>query len=279
MSVRKLKPITPGQRFRVVNGYDAITTDKPEKSLLAPIKKSGGRNSQGKMTMRYKGGGHKKRYRVIDFKRDKQGVPATVATIEYDPNRTAFIALLNYQDGEKRYIIAQNGLTVGQNIVSSKDSAAPEIGNAMPLANIPLGTIISCIELRAGQGAVMARSAGAFAQLLAREGKYATVKLPSGEIRRILSTCMATIGAVSNSDHQLLISGKAGRKRWLGIRPRTRPVAMNPIDHPMGGGEGRASGGHPRSRKGLPAKGFKTRSRTKASNKYIVERRKTRKKK
>ncbi|MUP46655.1 50S ribosomal protein L2 [Gramella sp. BOM4] len=278
MSVRKLKPITPGQRFRVVNGYDAITTDKPEKSLLAPIKKSGGRNSQGKMTMRYKGGGHKRRYRVIDFKRDKQGVPATVATIEYDPNRTAFIALLNYQDGEKRYIIAQNGLEVGQNLVSGSEGVAPEIGNAMPLANIPLGTIISCIELRAGQGAVMARSAGAFAQLLAREGKYATIKLPSGEIRRVLSTCMATIGAVSNSDHQLLISGKAGRKRWLGIRPRTRPVAMNPIDHPMGGGEGRASGGHPRSRKGLPAKGFKTRSRTKASNKYIVERRKTRKK-
>ncbi len=279
MSVRKLKPITPGQRFRVVNGYDAITTDKPEKSLLAPIKKSGGRNSQGKMTMRYKGGGHKRRYRVIDFKRDKQGIPATVASIEYDPNRTAFIALLNYQDGEKRYIIAQNGLQVGQNVVSSNEAATPEIGNAMPLANIPLGTIISCIELRAGQGAVMARSAGAFAQLLAREGKYATVKLPSGEIRRILSTCMATIGAVSNSDHQLMISGKAGRKRWLGIRPRTRPVAMNPIDHPMGGGEGRASGGHPRSRKGLPAKGFKTRSKTKASNKYIVERRKTRKKK
>ncbi|APG61166.1 50S ribosomal protein L2 [Christiangramia salexigens] len=278
MSVRKLKPITPGQRFRVVNGYDAITTDKPEKSLLAPIKKSGGRNSQGKMTIRYKGGGHKKRYRIIDFKRDKQGIPATVASIEYDPNRTAFIALLNYQDGEKRYIIAQNGLQVGQNVVSSNEAAAPEIGNAMPLANIPLGTVISCIELRAGQGAVMARSAGAFAQLLAREGKYATIKLPSGEIRRILSTCMATIGAVSNSDHQLLISGKAGRKRWLGIRPRTRPVAMNPIDHPMGGGEGRASGGHPRSRKGLPAKGFKTRSRTKASNRYIVERRKTRKK-
>ncbi|MGY5848187.1 50S ribosomal protein L2 [Salegentibacter sp. HM20] len=274
MSVRKLKPITPGQRFRVVNGFDAITTDKPEKSLLAPIKKSGGRNSQGKMTIRYKGGGHKRRYRIIDFKRDKQGIPATVASIEYDPNRTAFIALLNYQDGEKRYIVAQNGLQVGQNVVSSKEAAAPEIGNAMPLANIPLGTIISCIELRAGQGAVMARSAGAFAQLLAREGKYATIKLPSGEIRRILSTCMATIGAVSNSDHQLQISGKAGRSRWLGRRPRTRPVAMNPIDHPMGGGEGRASGGHPRSRKGLPAKGFKTRSRTKASNKYIVERRK-----
>ncbi|WBL21863.1 MULTISPECIES: 50S ribosomal protein L2 [unclassified Zunongwangia] len=274
MSVRKLKPITPGQRFRVVNGFDAITTDKPEKSLLAPLKKSGGRNSQGKMTMRYKGGGHKRRYRIVDFKREKHGVPATVASIEYDPNRTAFIALLNYQDGEKRYVIAQNGLQVGQNIVSSNEAAAPEIGNAMPLANIPLGTIISCIELRAGQGAVMARSAGAFAQLLAREGKYATVKLPSGEIRRILSVCLATIGAVSNSDHQLQISGKAGRKRWLGIRPRTRPVVMNPIDHPMGGGEGRASGGHPRSRKGLPAKGFKTRSRTKASNKYIVERRK-----
>ncbi|MCM4157520.1 50S ribosomal protein L2 [Gramella sp. AN32] len=278
MSVRKLKPITPGQRFRVVNGYDAVTTDKPEKSLLAPIKKSGGRNSQGKMTIRYKGGGHKRRYRVIDFKRNKFGIPATVASIEYDPNRTAFIALLNYQDGEKRYIIAQNGLQVDQNLVSGEDAVAPEIGNAMPLANIPLGTIISCIELRPGQGAVMARSAGAFAQLLAREGKYATVKLPSGEIRRILSLCMATIGAVSNSDHQLLVSGKAGRSRWLGIRPRTRPVAMNPVDHPMGGGEGRASGGHPRSRKGLPAKGFKTRSKTKSSNKYIVERRKTRKK-
>ena len=274
MSVRKLKPITPGQRFRVVNGYDAITTDKPEKSLLAPNKKSGGRNSQGKMTMRYIGGGHKKRYRIIDFKRDKHGIPATVATIEYDPNRTAFIALLNYQDGEKRYIIAQNGLQVGQNIVSGADAVAPEIGNAMPLANIPLGTIISCIELRPGQGAVMARSAGAFAQLMAREGKYATIKLPSGEIRRVLATCIATIGAVSNSDHQLLVSGKAGRNRWLGRRPRTRPVVMNPVDHPMGGGEGRASGGHPRSRKGIPAKGFRTRTKTKASNKYIVERRK-----
>jgi large subunit ribosomal protein L2 len=274
MSVRKLKPITPGQRFRVVNGFDAITTDKPEKSLLAPNKRSGGRNSQGKMTMRYIGGGHKKRYRIIDFKRDKQGIPATVASIEYDPNRTAFIALLNYQDGEKRYIIAQNGLQVGQNVVSSVDAGAPEIGNAMPLANIPLGTIISCIELRPGQGAVMARSAGAFAQLMAREGKYATIKLPSGEIRRVLASCVATIGAVSNSDHQLLVSGKAGRNRWLGRRPRTRPVVMNPVDHPMGGGEGRASGGHPRSRKGIPAKGFRTRSKTKSSNKYIVERRK-----
>ncbi|MFD2518135.1 50S ribosomal protein L2 [Salinimicrobium flavum] len=274
MSVRKLKPITPGQRFRVVNGFDAITTDKPEKSLLVPNKRSGGRNSQGKMTMRYIGGGHKKRYRIIDFKRDKQGIPATVASIEYDPNRTAFIALLNYQDGEKRYIIAQNGLQVGQNVVSTADAGAPEIGNAMPLANIPLGTIISCIELRPGQGAVMARSAGAFAQLMAREGKYATIKLPSGEIRRVLASCIATVGAVSNSDHQLLVSGKAGRSRWLGRRPRTRPVVMNPVDHPMGGGEGKSSGGHPRSRKGIPAKGYRTRSKTKSSNKYIVERRK-----
>lgn len=274
MSVRKLKPITPGQRFRVVNGFDAITTDKPEKSLLAPKKRSGGRNSQGKMTMRYLGGGHKKRYRIIDFKRDKHGIPATVASIQYDPNRTAFIALLNYQDGEKRYIIAQNGLQVGQNITSGETGVSTEIGNAMPLSQIPLGTIISCIELRPGQGAVMARSAGAFAQLLAREGKYATVKLPSGEIRMVLVTCMATIGAVSNSEHQLLVSGKAGRSRWLGRRPRTRPVVMNPVDHPMGGGEGKSSGGHPRSRKGLPAKGYRTRSKTKASNKYIVERRK-----
>ncbi|GER60754.1 50S ribosomal protein L2 [Patiriisocius marinus] len=273
MSVRKLKPITPGQRFRVVNGFDAITTDKPEKSLLAPNKRSGGRNSQGKMTMRYIGGGHKKKYRIIDFKRDKAGVPATVASIEYDPNRTAFIALLNYQDGEKRYVIAQNGLQVGQNIVSG-DTTAPEIGNAMTLANIPLGTIISCIELRPGQGAVLARSAGAFAQLMARDGKFATVKLPSGETRLILVTCMATIGAVSNSDHQLLVSGKAGRSRWLGRRPRTRPVVMNPVDHPMGGGEGKSSGGHPRSRNGIPAKGYRTRSKTKQSNKYIIERRK-----
>ncbi len=252
MSVRKLKPITPGQRFRVVNGFDAITTDKPEKSLLAPKKRSGGRNSQGRMTMRYIGGGHKKRYRIIDFKRDKHGIPATVATIEYDPNRTAFIALLNYQDGEKRYIVAQNGLQVGQNVVSG-DGAAPEIGNTLTLSQIPLGTIISCIELHPGQGAVLARSAGAFAQLMAREGKYATVKLPSGETRMILVTCSATIGAVSNSDHQLLVSGKAGRSRWLGRRPRTRAVVMNPVDHPMGGGEGRSSGGHPRSRKGIPA--------------------------
>ncbi|MFV0564224.1 MAG: 50S ribosomal protein L2 [Flavobacteriaceae bacterium] len=274
MSVRKLKPITPGQRFRVVNGFDAITTDKPEKRLIAPLKKSGGRNSQGKMTMRYIGGGHKRKYRIIDFKRNKAGIPAEVKTIEYDPNRTAFIALLNYQDGEKRYIIAQNGLQVGQTVVSGNEGVAPEIGNAMPLSQIPLGTIISCVELRPGQGAVMARSAGAFAQLMARDGKFATIKLPSGETRLILVNCLATIGAVSNSDHQLLVSGKAGRTRWLGRRPRTRPVVMNPIDHPMGGGEGRASGGHPRSRKGIPAKGYRTRSKKNPSNKYIVERRK-----
>ena len=273
MSVRKLKPITPGQRFRVVNGFDAITTDKPEKSLLAPKKRSGGRNSQGKMTMRYIGGGHKKKYRIIDFKRNKTGIPAEVKSIEYDPNRTAFIALLNFQDGEKRYIIAQNGLKVGQTVVSGNENIAPEVGNAMPLSQIPLGTIISCIELRPGQGAVMARSAGAFAQLMARDGKFASVKLPSGETRLLLLDCYATIGVVSNSDHQLLVSGKAGRSRWLGRRPRTRPVVMNPVDHPMGGGEGKSSGGHPRSRNGIPAKGFRTRSKTKASNKYIVERR------
>jgi len=260
MSVRKLKPITPGP-------------DKPEKSLLAPLKKSGGRNSQGKMTISHRGGGHKRKYRIIDFKRDKAGVKATVESIQYDPNRTAFIALVKYSDNEKRYVIAQNGLQVGQTIVSGLN-AIPEIGNALPLSEIPLGTIISCIELRPGQGAVMARSAGAFAQLMARDGKYATIKLPSGETRLILVNCLATIGAVSNSDHQLIVSGKAGRSRWLGRRPRTRPVVMNPVDHPMGGGEGRASGGHPRNKNGVPAKGFRTRSKTKASNKYIIERRK-----
>ena len=274
MSVRKLKPITPGQRFRVVNEFDTITTDKPEKSLLVPLKKTGGRNNQGKMTMRYIGGGHKKKYRIIDFKRNRFGEGAKVVSIEYDPNRTAFIALVQYNDGEKRYIIAPAGLKVDQVIVSGQENVAPEIGNAMPLSQIPLGTVISCIELRPGQGANIARSAGTFAQLMAKDGKYATVKLPSGETRMILLTCLATIGAVSNSDHQLVLSGKAGRSRWLGRRPRTRAVVMNPVDHPMGGGEGRATGGQPRSRKGIPAKGYRTRSKTKASNKYIVERRK-----
>ncbi|MCB9425561.1 MAG: 50S ribosomal protein L2 [Flavobacteriales bacterium] len=273
MSVRKLKPVTPGQRFRVVNGFDSITTDKPERSLLAPKKRSGGRNSQGKMTIRYVGGGHKKRYRIIDFKRLRHGVSAEVKSIQYDPNRSAFIALIEYVDGEKSYIIAQNGLKVGDSVVSGAD-ALPNIGNTMPLSKIPLGTIISCIELHPEQGAVIARSAGTFAQLMAREGKYATVKMPSGEVRMILLTCSAAIGAVSNSDHQLLVSGKAGRSRWLGRRPRTRPVAMNPVDHPMGGGEGRSSGGHPRSRAGIPAKGYRTRSKNNPSTKYIVERRK-----
>jgi len=273
MSVRKLKPITPGQRFRVVNSFDTITTDKPERSLLAPIKSSGGRNSQGKMTIRYSGGGHKQRYRIIDFQRAKVGIPATVKSIEYGATRTALIPLLAYADGAKTYVIAQNGLKVGQTVVSGPD-AQPEIGNAMPLSKIPLGTVISCIELRPGQGAVIARSAGTFAQLMARDGKYATIKMPSGETRLILLTCSATIGAVSNSDHQLVVSGKAGRSRWLGRRPRTRAVAMNPVDHPMGGGEGRSSGGHPRSRKGLPAKGYRTRAKANPSNKYIVERRK-----
>ena len=273
MSVRKLKPITPGQRFRVVNGFDTITTDKPEKSLLAPIKRTGGRNNQGRMTTPNRGGGHKRRYRIIDFKRNRYNDPATVLTIEYDPNRTAFIALVQYADGEKRYVIAQNGLKVGQTIVSGTD-ATPDVGNAMFLSDIPLGTTICCIELRPGQGAVMARSAGSFAQLMARDGKYATVKLPSGETRLILLTCTAVVGVVSNSDHQLLVSGKAGRSRWLGRRPRTNAVRKNPVDHPMGGGEGRSSGGHPRNKNGVPAKGYKTRSKTKASNKYIVERRK-----
>ena len=272
MSVRKLKPVTPGQRFRIVNEYSEVTTSKPEKSLLKPMKKSGGRNNQGRMTMRYKGGGHKRRYRVIDFKRDKFDVTGEVTSIEYDPNRSAFIALVNYSDNEKRYIIAQKGMKVGQKIVSGQ-SVSPDTGNAMPLSNIPLGTVISCIEMRPGKGATLARSAGSYAQLMAREGKFATIKLPSGETRLVLSNCFATIGVVSNSDHQLTVSGKAGRTRWLGRRPRTRPVAMNPVDHPMGGGEGRASGGHPRSRKGIPAKGFRTRSKTKESNKYIIERR------
>jgi len=273
MAVRKLKPNTPGQRFKVISAFDTITTSTPEKSLLEVKKRSGGRNNDGKMTMRYIGGGHKKKYRVIDFKRNKTGMSATVKTIEYDPNRSARIALVTYTDGEKRYIIAPNGLKVGD-VITSGTGAAPEVGNALFMSEVPLGSIIHNIELQPGRGAVMARSAGSFAQLVAKDGKFAILRLPSGETRMVLLTCMATIGAVSNSEHALQNSGKAGRSRWLGRRPRTRGVAMNPVDHPMGGGEGRASGGHPRSRKGLPAKGFKTRSKTKASDKYIVERRK-----
>jgi large subunit ribosomal protein L2 len=273
MAVRKLMPTTPGQRHKIIGTFDTITASAPEKSLVTGGGKSGGRNHDGKMTMRYIGGGHKKKYRVIDFKRNKDGVPATVKAIEYDPNRSARIALLYYADGEKRYILAPNGLQVGQ-IILSGENAAPEVGNSLPLQNIPLGTIIHNIELRPGQGAAMVRSAGTFAQLTSREEKYAIIKLPSGEVRKILATCKATIGTVGNSDHALERSGKAGRSRWLGRRPRVRGVAMNPVDHPMGGGEGRSSGGHPRSRKGLLAKGFKTREKKKASNRYIVEKRK-----
>lgn len=273
MGVRKLKPMTAGLRFKVANDFEAVTTSKPEKSLVKGKSKSGGRNSAGRMTMRYTGGGHKKLYREVDFKRDKHGIPATVKSIEYDPNRTAFIALLSFADGEKRYVIAQNGLQVGQTVVSGK-GATPNVGNALFLSDLPMGTVISCIEMRPGQGAIMARSAGTYAQIVARDGKYATIKMPSGEIRLILTTCLATVGVVSNADHGLQISGKAGRSRWLGRRPRVRGVAMNPVDHPMGGGEGRASGGHPRSRNSIPAKGFKTRNKKKDSNKYIVERRK-----
>ena len=274
MAVKKFKPVTPGQRQKVISTFEEITRKRPEKSLVRSRKSSGGRNNTGKMTMRYLGKGHKKRYRVIDFKRDKDGIAASVKSIEYDPNRSARIALLVYEDGEKRYIVAPSGLKVGQAVMSGK-TAAPDVGNAMILADLPLGTIVHNIELHPGQGAALARSAGSYAQLTSRDGKYAIIKLPSGESRMILTTCKATVGSVSNPDHDLEKSGKAGRNRWLGRRPRTRGVAMNPVDHPMGGGEGRASGGHPRSRTGMLAKGFKTRSKKKHSDKYIIERRKT----
>jgi large subunit ribosomal protein L2 len=273
MAVRKLNPTTPGQRHKIIGVFDTITSATPEKSLVGGYNKTGGRNNQGKMTMRYIGGGHKRRFRVIDFKRGKDGIPAVVKSIEYDPNRSARIALLFYVDGEKTYILAPNGLQVGQKLLSGAE-AAPEAGNALPLEKIPLGTIVHNIELRPGQGAALVRSAGTFAQITSREDKYVIVKLPSGEIRKILGTCKATIGSVGNSDHSLERSGKAGRSRWLGRRPRVRGVVMNPVDHPMGGGEGRASGGHPRSRKGLLAKGKKTRAPKNLSNQFIIERRK-----
>ncbi len=272
MAVRKLRPITPSQRHMIVDSYDDITASKPEASLIVKKKRSGGRNNDGKMTMRYIGGGHKKRYRLIDFKREKHDIEGLVKTIEYDPNRTARIALIFYKDGEKRYIVAPNGLKVGQKIMSG-EKATPEIGNTLFLKDIPLGTLIHNIEMRPGQGGEIARSAGSYAQLANRDGKYAIVKMPSGETRMILITCLATIGTVSNADHIQETLGKAGRSRWMGRRPRVRGVAMNPVDHPMGGGEGRASGGHPRSRKGLLAKGFKTR-KNKTTDKYIIERRK-----
>lgn len=271
MAVRKLRPTTPGQRFRTAPAFTEITKSTPEKSLVTINKRSGGRNNTGKMTMRYLGGGHKKKSRIIDFKRSKFDIPATVKSIEYDPTRSARIALVYYADGEKAYIIAPDGLQVGQ-IVLSGENVAPEVGNTLPLSKIPLGTIIHNIELKPGGGASIARSAGTYVQLLARDGKYATLKLPSGEMRMVLATCLATIGAVSNSDHMNVRLGKAGRNRWLGRRPRVRGVAMNPVDHPMGGGEGKSSGGHPRSRTGLYAKGKKTRSPKKYSNKLIISR-------
>lgn len=270
MAVKKYKPVTAGTRWRIGNSFAEITTDTPEKSLLEAKSKTGGRNFQGRRSMRYIGGGHKQKYRIVDFKRDKKGIKATVASIEYDPNRTAFIALLNYADGEKRYIIAPQGLQVGAEVVSG-DSVAPEIGNALQLKYMPLGTNVHNIELQPGQGGKLVRSAGSSAQLSNKEEKYGVLKMPSGELRKILINCYATVGVVSNSDHGLERAGKAGVNRWKGIRPRVRGVAMNPVDHPMGGGEGRASGGHPRSRTGKYAKGLKTRKQ-KGSDKLIIQR-------
>jgi large subunit ribosomal protein L2 len=255
-----------------VSAFDKITTSEPHKPLLETLKRTGGRNNSGKMTMRHIGGGHKRRYRIIDFKRDKFNIQAEVISVEYDPNRSARICLLQYADGEKRYILAPEGVSVGQKLISG-EGIAPEVGNTLKLKDIPLGTVIHNIELYPGRGGQLARSAGSYAQLNARDGKFATVKLPSGETRMVLVNCLATVGVVSNSEHNLVQSGKAGRSRWLGRRPRVRGVAMNPVDHPMGGGEGRSSGGHPRSRKGIPAKGYKTRTPKKTSNKFIVERR------
>ncbi len=273
MAVRKLKPTTPGQRHKIIGTFEEITARVPEKSLTVGKRSTGGRNNEGHLTTRYRGGGHRRKYRFIDFKRNHDGVPARVKSIEYDPNRSARIALLYYVDGFKAYIIAPNGLAVGM-MVESGENVAPELGNALPLSNIPVGTLIHNIELRPGQGAAMARSAGTFAQIVSREGTYAIIKLPSGETRKILAACRATVGVVGNSDHALEQSGKAGRMRWLGRRPHNRGVVMNPVDHPMGGGEGRQSGGHPRSRNGVYAKGLKTRKPKKQSSKYIIERRK-----
>ena len=272
MGIRKFRPVTPGQRHKAIGTFDDVTTSVPEKTLVFGKRSTGGRNNSGQITVRYRGGGHKRLIRIVDFKREKDGIPAVVKTIEYDPNRSARIALVFYADGEKRYIVAPNGLQVGATIMSGPE-ATPDLGNTLPLENIPVGTVIHNIELRPGQGAKMVRSAGNFAQLTSREGRYCVIKLPSGEIRKVLSVCRATIGSVSNSDHALESSGKAGRSRWLGRRPHNRGVVMNPIDHPMGGGEGRHTGGHRRSRNGLYAKGLKTRAPKKQSNKYIIERR------
>lgn len=273
MAIKKLKPTTPGQRFRTAPDFSVLTKKKPEKALLVPVKRTGGRNNTGKMTMRYRGGGHKRRMRLIDFKRRKHNVPGIVKSIEYDPMRTGYIALLYYVDGEKAYILAPEGLKVGDQVLAGED-VAPEVGNALPLKAMPTGTIVHNIELHPGRGGAMARGAGTYAQLLAKAEKYVTLKLPSGERRMVLGICWATVGTVSNGDHMNTTLGKAGRSRWLGRRPRVRGVAMNPVDHPMGGGEGKASGGHPRSRTGVYAKGQRTRNKNKYSQKLIVNRRK-----
>ncbi|WP_066640504.1 50S ribosomal protein L2 [Desulfolucanica intricata] len=272
MAVKNFKPTSPGRRFVTVSNFEELTTDKPEKSLLAPLKKTGGRNAQGRLTVRHRGGGHKRMYRIIDFKRDKDGIPAKVATIEYDPNRSARIALLNYVDGEKRYIIAPVGLKVGDTIMSGPD-ADIKVGNALPLRNIPVGTMIHNIELYPGHGGQLVRSAGTAAQLMAKEGKYANVRMPSGEMRLFLQSCRATIGQVGNLEHENITIGKAGRSRWLGIRPTVRGVVMNPVDHPHGGGEGRSPvGRNPVTPWGKPALGARTRKR-KPSDRLIVKRR------
>ena len=277
MSVRKLKPRSPGVRFRTISGFEEITKSTPEKSLLNALARKGGRNNRGRLTAKRRGGGHRKQYRIIDFKRNKDGVEAKVASVEYDPNRSANIALLVYGDGEKRYILSPDGLGVGDRVTSG-DDAEIRTGNSLPIKLIPEGTQVHNIELRCGKGGQMARSAGASAQLMAKEGSYATLKLSSGEVRLVGVSCRATIGVVGNSEHANVSYGKAGRTRWIGRRPRVRAVAMNPVDHPMGGGEGRSSGGrHPCSPWGQPAKGFKTRSPRKSSNKFILNRRKKRK--
>jgi len=274
MAIKKFNPVTPGMRQKLGLDYSEVADKKPEKSLVKKLSKTGGRNSSGKMTMRNRGGGHKRRYRVIDFKRDKEGIPATVNAIEYDPNRSAFIALLFYADGEKRYIIAPDKLVAGDKVMSGRE-ALPDTGNALYLSDIPLGTTIHAIEMTPGRGAALARSAGTNGIMVGREGKYGVIKLPSGEVRKILLTCKATIGVTSNGDHNLTNSGEPGRSRWLGRRPRVRGVVMNPVDHPMGGGEGRASGGLPRSRTGIMAKGQKTRDKNKKSSRLIISKRKS----
>lgn len=273
MGMKSYKPTSPGRRFQTVLDFAEITRREPEKSLLLPLKKTGGRNCYGRITSRYIGGGHKRLYRIVDFKRDKHGIPARVASIEYDPNRSAFIALLHYVDGEKRYILAPHNLQVGE-ILMSGENADIKPGNALPLKNIPLGTLIHNIELKKGKGGQIIRSAGTYGQLMAKEGNYAHIKLPSGEVRMVHIECYATIGQVSNLDHENVSIGKAGRSRWLGRNPRVRGVAMNPVDHPLGGGEGKTSGGrHPVTPWGVPTKGYKTR-RNKATDKFILKRRK-----